>query len=49
MPNPEGARPAPAGPRWHTVRLKDGRTVKIAVVRRHAEAPPTEGKKKGKK
>ena len=48
MPKPP---PPAAGPRWHTVRLKGGRVVKIAVVRRtpqHADAPPTEGKKKGK-
>ena len=40
--------------RWRTVRLKDGRTIRVAIVRKagprggHTAAGPTQGKKKGK-
>lgn len=54
MPESEIARRGGAV-RWRTVRTKDGRTLRIAVVRKpgpqggHTVAGEPQGKKKGKK
>lgn len=42
----ETAKPPRGAIRWHTVKLKDGRTVRVAVIKRTAAAPATPPKKR---